>query len=184
MKGIREGKEKPCETCGATFYARPSKKKRFCCRGCYVASLVGKSPFKMTAEIADKIRRASTGRAGPSASHWKGGISLDKTKYVREWRRANTDKTKRYWNSYSARRRGALGTHSVEEWEQLKEGFGFKCLCCGRAEPQIILTEDHIVPISKGGDNSIGNIQPLCKSCNSKKWTKATDYRPLNLVGH
>ena len=31
------------------------------------------------------------------------------------------------------------------------------------------LTIDHIQPISKGGDNTIQNIQLLCKPCNSSK---------------
>jgi 5-methylcytosine-specific restriction endonuclease McrA len=39
------------------------------------------------------------------------------------------------------------------------------CLCNISSRPQI----DHIMPIALGGNNSIENIQLLCKSCNSKK---------------
>jgi 5-methylcytosine-specific restriction endonuclease McrA len=52
-------------------------------------------------------------------------------------------------------------------------------LRCGKQEPEIKLAMDHVVPLSMGGNHSIENIQPLCKSCNSRKHTKSVDYRGL-----
>lgn len=48
------------------------------------------------------------------------------------------------------------------------------CLKCGiNSNLQI----DHIVPISKGGENKLSNLQTLCQSCNSSKSNKFKDYR-------
>ena len=52
--------------------------------------------------------------------------------------------------------------------------YGRECLCCGSAEK---IALDHVVPITKGGADDVGNLQPLCRSCNSKKGTKIIDYR-------
>ena len=44
-----------------------------------------------------------------------------------------------------------------------------KCYYCGVSVPPRELTMDHIVPISRGGRTTKGNVVPACKSCNNKK---------------
>jgi 5-methylcytosine-specific restriction endonuclease McrA len=40
------------------------------------------------------------------------------------------------------------------------------CQFCGSTEA---ITDDHIVPIARGGSHGIGNLTRLCRSCNSRK---------------
>lgn len=74
-----------------------------------------------------------------------------------------------------ARINGNGGTYTASEWVDLCKHYNNRCLCCNRSD--IELTVDHVVPVSRGGTNSIDNIQPLCTCCNLKKGTKTIDYR-------
>lgn len=58
------------------------------------------------------------------------------------------------------------------------ERDGHRCLKCGTEED---LSIDHVVPLSKGGDNDVDNLQTLCKTCNSSKGGSTKDYRKLNV---
>lgn len=112
-----------------------------------------------TEESKRKISIGGIGKhLGKENGNWKGGVS----------------KNPNYRRIY--RKRLAEGSHTFGEWELLKKQYGFTCPACGSKEPEIKLTEDHIVPLIKGGSDFIENIQPLCKMCNNKKFTKIIKY--------
>lgn len=90
---------------------------------------------------------------------------------------SNEEKRNIRQKRYISRKRGAEGSHTLEEWNELKEKHNHCCVICGMQEPFTDqwypwLTEDHIIPISKGGSNYIKNIQPLCHRCNCLKRDK------------
>ena len=78
-------------------------------------------------------------------------------------------------NRRRVRKLHAKGSHTAREWEQLKTQYGDRCLRCGKTN--VPLTRDHVIPLVKGGPDSIDNIQPLCRSCNGQKYDKTIDYR-------
>ena len=53
-------------------------------------------------------------------------------------------------------------------WWMRKTSTG-QCHYCGKKVDRENLTMDHVVPLSRGGKSSKGNIVPACKECNNKK---------------
>lgn len=106
----------------------------------------------------------------------------------RKWREANREKEKERHRNYHKNNPGKAkikkqirslritGFYTKQEWDDLLQKYNYMCLSCGSTED---ICADHIIPLSKGGLNTIDNIQPLCRVCNSKKGTKNTDYRNI-----
>ena len=110
------------------------------------------------------LGKKRTDIAGARSNFWKGGITTpERLRWHQIQRRA--------------RKLGAIGSYTEDEWAALKAEYNYMCLCCKQQEPFIKLSVDHVVPLVLGGSNDISNIQPLCRSCNSRKHAKSTDYR-------
>ena len=57
----------------------------------------------------------------------------------------------------------------------------FTCQYCGSTPPSIVLEVDHIIPVSKDGDNSIDNLVTSCFDCNRGKSNIDLDSIPESL---
>jgi 5-methylcytosine-specific restriction endonuclease McrA len=60
---------------------------------------------------------------------------------------------------------------TATQWKEIKAAYGNRCVYCGKRSKK--LTQDHIVPLSKGGSHTAGNIVPACRPCNGKKRDRA-----------
>jgi 5-methylcytosine-specific restriction endonuclease McrA len=99
----------------------------------------------------------------------------------KKWAEGNPEKVSSAKADNRRKRRAAkhtsLGSFTAEEFEELCERYGNRCLACGGTE--IRLEADHVVPLTKGGSNDISNIQPLCGFCNRRKFVDIVDYRVI-----
>ena len=170
------GQSRPCTKCGQSTVAAAMVGSW--CRPCHRAYHNGRYPL-----IAER-RRAQ-------AVAWNHANAEYKRAYNRElrlrdpeaararataWRLANRDKRRLAEHAREARKWGANGRFTTEQWQLLCARYGHRCLACGAGAP---LQADHVVPLCLGGTNTIDNIQPLCGPCNWRKHTATTDYRPL-----
>jgi 5-methylcytosine-specific restriction enzyme A len=66
-----------------------------------------------------------------------------------------------------AERQKARDLRSSQWWK--RRCAKAECHYCGSPTPSRELTMDHIVPLSRGGKSTKGNLVPACKICNTKK---------------
>ena len=97
----------------------------------------------------------------------------------KKWAEDNPEKVRQAKANNRRKRRAArhasTGSFTTEEFRALCERYENRCLACGDTE--VALEADHVVPLTRGGTDDIGNIQPLCGSCNRKKFVSVIDYR-------
>ncbi len=90
------------------------------------------------------------------------------------WKALNYDKYLQIKRDDQRRRKYALksGKIDINDWVAMLKRYDYSCAHCGSKND---ITQDHIIPLVKGGQNVISNIQPLCRLCNSRKRDKLPD---------
>lgn len=124
-------------------------------------------------KLTAKIKRENS----PDKVRESGRLSMQKHRATgHNWANENPDRGRWYAHRRRTKKAQNGGEYTIEEWKALCEHYGNKCLACGRTDLQ--LTFDHVIPLDKGGRNSIENAQPLCLGCNLSKGTRVIDFRP------
>lgn len=94
----------------------------------------------------------------------------------RQYYAANREKCIASARKKDARRRSALEKvrcdFTAEQWKEKKRRYSNRCYYCGEKKP---LTQDHVIPLSKGGEHTWGNILPACRNCNSSKSSRTVE---------
>lgn len=100
------------------------------------------------------------------------------TEGVYRWRKNNPDKVAKIDRRYLESHREKIYLKNNKRRVKIKESaflvldkeirrlYSGNCIHCGSSER---ITMDHLIPVSRGGRHSIGNLAPMCKSCNSRK---------------
>lgn len=156
---------KTCTKCGQTkflnaFYASKRYKNGYrpqCKRCLNDASRYTKSFYYLNNQEAIKSK-VSSYRADN-----KDLIASSK----KEWQKSNPDKVL----AYATKRRKLMGQNGIfyVSRSEIQKLYRSPCFNCGSSDRIEI---DHVIPISRGGTHSIGNLLPLCKSCNASKGNK------------
>jgi len=167
-----------CAGCGSVVMKWRSAVRRtsrqYCSAECYRRSRVGELNPKWRGGLLARSCQRCSAPMDVAPAHAKRGDGLFCSAPCRiEGKRIWPDDVTRH--RVRARRkdcckrakRSDLTHHSEQEWVDLLARHGGRCAHCGSAES---IERDHIVPLSKGGDDDISNIQPLCRACNRRKW--------------
>ena len=109
---------------------------------------------------------------------------MDRARYWRD-KEKNLEKKRAkdraYVKSDAGKERSARDRHRRRAPGEIPAGFkkrqfeqqGGKCYgCAKRFKSERYMTIDHLLAVSKGGDNTESNLALMCKSCNASKHAK------------
>jgi 5-methylcytosine-specific restriction endonuclease McrA len=177
-------KYKTCIDCNQTlsldsFYKRANSKdgKDMRCKECRKAST--KADYQKHAEKRKNAARLRTATNPQYSIEYRKRTREHRLQYNREWYQNNKEYAAQYQYGYRyvnreqarnlvARRRTRRQENGVYHIlpKELKRLYASPCFYCGS---KTSIHADHIIPISKGGRHSIGNLVPACSSCNLSK---------------
>lgn len=83
------------------------------------------------------------------------------------YKKTNKDKTNLNTQKRRNAKKNLISSFTYNDWLVCRKFFNNKCAYCGKSK--VLLTQEHFIPITKGGNYTKDNIIPVCLSCNSSK---------------
>ena len=157
---------KKCPKCSETKQANAFYRNRGSADWLSSACKVCVDAANMSNYFADPkkayVRQKAWTEANRAAVNARGRARRRSSAKVREQQREG----RRKWR---ARKRNAeVNDLTEKQWSELLAVNGAHCAYCGSTEH---IAQDHAVPLSRGGDHTLVNVVPACRSCNSRKHT-------------
>jgi 5-methylcytosine-specific restriction endonuclease McrA len=151
------------------------------CKACVANKTKQVDPEKK-AEKNKRYREANRDKAKADSKKWRIENPKKETERKRKYYLANADKLKEQhyqWklsnpaktaNYAHARRARQLNNgFFLVTVKELNKLYASSCIYCGSNDS---IQMDHVIPISRGGRHSIGNLVPACSRCNQSKGSK------------
>lgn len=159
-RGVKT-KQSTCVSCGQAFQQPSSGRASTCSQECKALRRRSQqSQWKQS--NADRVSKAGAARHAANAEHIRA--------YIKQWRMSNPDRT-RVLKRHSKRTRriredSAKFRVTQRDLSRSIRRHGGCAYCNGALDG---LHWDHVVPLSRGGATSIGNLVPSCPTCNMQK---------------
>lgn len=133
--------------------------------------------FDRIAESKRDWNLRNADRLAEMTSAWKQANPEKVREYKRAYKRRNPDKDKQYYQQNKwryeisrAKRRALKAKASIYliTSKDVSRIMSRPCIYCGAKAEHL----DHVIPLSKGGLHSVGNLAPACAKCNLSKGAK------------
>jgi len=175
----RCGEEKPI----GDFHRNGKQGRQPRCKGC-VSELMAEYYQQNAERIKQRVRLYQERRRGDGPRRRQGRDPEKRRAGYQRYREQHRDqclaRMRRYYSerpeifrAISARRRANDHGHAIvsdltdDQWQEILARFEHRCAYCGKESARI--TQDHVIPLSRGGDHTASNVLPACRSCNSRK---------------
>lgn len=141
-------------------------------------------------ERAAKWRREHPEKVKEESARWRASHLDQAREAYAQWREKNPERTRELsarrrrehpedWIVGSSKRREAKYANTPigelltsAEWLAIIAEANGHCHYCGK---EAKLTLDHVIPLSRGGKHSKGNVVPACLHCNDSKGSKTLE---------
>jgi len=130
-------------------------------------------------EKIKKVKQQYVKNNSEYISEWHKQYSIDNkeelAKKAKKYYKNNPQVRRLANQKYKARKKELPCELTVKQWETIKDYFNNSCAYCGATEERHNniykeqLHQEHFIPLSKGGEYTLNNIIPSCRSCNCSK---------------